>query len=117
MTTVVMGQPARVLGSPAPFLTTSKSFRRMLVVDREFGGRGTITGTVKEDKDPVDLPMRRRVRLYRENDGSLVDQTFSDEVTGVYVFENVNTRWKYTAIAYDHLHHYRASIADNLTPV
>lgn len=80
------------------------------------GGRGRITGTVKRDADPVDLPLRRRVRIHREVDGMMLRATWSDATTGAYLFTDINPAIKYTVISYDHEHNYRAVVADNITP-
>lgn len=84
--------------------------------DMEFSGNGFIAGTVKRDADPVDMPLRRRVRLHREVDGLMARETWSDATTGAYRFDGINEAYKYTVITYDHLHDYRAVVADNLTP-
>ena len=84
--------------------------------DFEFGGFGRIAGTVKKDADPSDLPLKRRVRLHREVDGLLIREVWSDAATGAYDFTEISMAHKYTVIAYDHLHDYRAVIADNITP-
>lgn len=84
--------------------------------DVEFGGFGAVSGTVERDADPVDLPMRRRVRLFDERSGLLVRETWSDAATGAYSFAGLDAARTYTVIAYDHEHHYRAVIADNMTP-
>lgn len=80
------------------------------------GGNGTISGTVKKDADPTDLPLRRRVRLMREVDGRVVRETWSDAATGAYTFAGIDPAQTYTALAYDHEHNYRAVVADNLVP-
>lgn len=84
--------------------------------DVEFGGRGVVSGTVKRDADPVDLPMRRRVRLFDERSGLLVREAWSEAATGAYSFAGLDATRTYTVVAYDHEHHYRAVIADNMTP-
>lgn len=84
--------------------------------DAEFGGRGVISGNVKYDADPTDLPLRRKVRLQREKDGRTIREVFSDKVTGNYEFTNIDEREKYTVISYDYEHNYRAVIADSITP-
>lgn len=84
--------------------------------DTIHGGRGRITGTVKRDADPVDLPLRRRVRIHREVDGMMLRATWSDATTGAYLFTDINPAIKYTVISYDHEHNYRAVVADNITP-
>lgn len=84
--------------------------------DLEFGGVGVIAGTVKRDADPSDLPLKRRVRLHREQDGLLIREVWSDATTGVYSFDWINETWRYTVITYDYEHNYRAVIADNILP-
>ena len=84
--------------------------------DLQFAGRGRISGTVKEDIDPVDRPVRRRVRLVRDRDGIVVRETWSDPTTGAYEFTEIDENATYSAISYDHTNNYRAVIADNLTP-
>ncbi len=83
--------------------------------DFEFGGFGRIAGTVKKDADP-DIPLKRRVRLHREQDGLLVREVWSHPVTGAYSFDYIDATKQYTVITYDYLHDYRAVIADNITP-
>lgn len=65
------------------------------------GGTGKIMGTVVRDANP-DIPWRRLVRLYREQDGLLVDATWSDEATGKFKFLRVDINYSYTTISYDH---------------
>ena len=77
--------------------------------------RGRINGTVKRKSDPTNIPLRRRVRLYRDIDGMLIAETWSD-VTGHFSFDFVESNWTYTAIAFDYERNYRAVLADNLTP-
>ena len=84
-------------------------------IDREFGGFGRIAGTVKEDGTP-DVPVKRRVRLHREQDGLLVREVWSHPTTGAYSFDHIDTTKRYTVITYDYEHDYRAVIADNITP-
>ena len=85
------------------------------VRDMYFAGTGRVRGTVKIKGTP-DAPAYRRVRLVRERDGLLVREQFSDAVTGVYDFKNIDETASYTVLSYDHLRNYRAVIADNLTP-
>lgn len=103
-------------GSPKPEFHTDGIPRARFLYDLENGGRGVILGTVKLDTDPVDLPLRRRVRLHREVDGMPVRETWSDAATGAYLFTHIHQGMRYTVIAYDHEHNYRAVVADNVTP-
>jgi len=75
---------------------------------------GRIVGTVKEKNTPTNVPLRRRVRLYRERDGALIRETWSDAATGAYVFEGLNETEEYTAMSYDHTRDKRAVVADRV---
>lgn len=85
-------------------------------IDMIFGGRGVISGTVKEQSLPVNTPLARRVRLIEERSGYVVAETWSDAVTGNYSFANIDRSLTYTVVSYDHTGLYRAVIADRLTP-
>lgn len=78
---------------------------------------GRIDGTVKRKSDPSNIPLARRVRLYRDIDGMLIAETWSDATTGYYKFDYIEANWTYTVIAFDYEHNYRAVLGDNLTPV
>jgi hypothetical protein len=82
----------------------------------QFKGRGRIAGTVKEKATPTNVPLARKVRLYREPDGRLIRTTWSDPVTGAYEFCGIPLDYRYVVVSYDHLGLYRATIADNLAP-
>jgi hypothetical protein len=86
--------------------------------DRHFycGGLGVIASTVKEKATPSDLPLARLVRLFTQREGLLVAATWSDPVTGVYRFENLDPSLEYFAVADDHERIYRSVIASNLVP-
>lgn len=91
----------------------SKVYRvlRNFLVER---ATGTVTGTTKEKHLPENTPLSRRVRLYRERDGAMIAETWSDPTTGTYTFTGVDTADRYTVLTYDYLHNYRAVAADNL---
>jgi hypothetical protein len=84
----------------------------------EFKGTGRITGTVKEvgvqSNLQSNLPVHRRVRLYRERDGALVREVWSDPASGTYTFPGVPMGERYTVLSHDHQRNFRAVIADNL---
>lgn len=71
---------------------------------------------VKEKTASTNVPLRRRVQLYNQRDSRLVREVWSDPVTGEYSFDNIRGDATYFVIAFDHTGHYRAVIADNLTP-
>jgi hypothetical protein len=109
-------QPAAI-GYQTPGYTTTRvrgadtATRR----DMQYFGAGQIVGTVKEKNTPANTPLVRRVRLVHERTGNLVRETWSD-AAGNYAFTELDTSAAYTVLSYDHLHNYRAVIADNLTP-
>lgn len=76
--------------------------------------RGRIIGTVKRKNTPTNMPLARRVRLYRDVDGMLIAETWSRAADGVYQFDYIEEGQSYTAIALDHEHVYRMVGADNL---
>lgn len=82
----------------------------------QFKGRGRIAGTVKEKSTPTNVPLARKVRLYREPDGRLVRTTWSAPVTGAYEFHGIPLDAVYTVVSYDHTGVYRSAAADNLIP-
>ncbi|MBV5297854.1 MAG: LamG domain-containing protein [Rhodoferax sp.] len=79
----------------------------------ELSGRYQLSGTVKVT--PA-TPVARKVRLYREPDGMLVNETWSDASTGIYAFYDIPEYTSYTVISYDHTETFRAVIADRITP-
>lgn len=85
-----------------------------IVISDNSNGTGAISGTVKEKATPSNIPLSRKVRLIRERDGKCVREIWSDPVTGEYTFSGLDPAQTYTAIGYDHLHNYRATVADNL---
>jgi hypothetical protein len=90
--------------------------RPVIYRDMQYGGRGKVTGTVKEKALPANTPLNLRVRLISERDNALVREIWSDPVTGVYEFVDIDPTLTYTVLSYDHLRNYRAVVADNLTP-
>lgn len=94
-------------------LSQAARSRTNFLFDRTANGR--IRGTVERDATPADVPMRRRVSLLRDIDLMVVQQQWSDAVTGAYDFKYVETDQAYTVIAHDYEHNYRAVIADNLS--
>lgn len=90
--------------------------RAVFFIDLQYGGIGTVYGTVKEKNTPANTPLRRKVRLIDERSGIVIRETWSDAVTGAYEFRGVKQGVPYTVLAYDHEHNFRAFAADNLLP-
>jgi hypothetical protein len=83
--------------------------------DIHFGGNGVIAGTVKEKATPLNVALVRRVQLISTHTNLLVAETWS-ESDGSYRFEQIDARQRYAVVSFDHERHYRAVIADNLSP-
>lgn len=82
--------------------------------NHHYHGHYRITGTVKERGVPDDKPVSRRVLLFDERTQICVRETWSDAVTGEYLFDEISGVPRYFVVAFDHRHNYRAVIADNL---
>jgi len=81
------------------------------------GGKGYITGSVKEKvTPPPSIARHERVRLIRERDGRCIRETWSDATTGAFTFANIDETLRYTVVAYDHTNTLRAVIGDNILP-
>lgn len=106
--------PVASAGAAAPF-SGGKVIGVLRTGDKIHGGAGRIVGTVEEKGSP-NAPLRRKVRLHRDVDGTPVRETWSDAKTGAYMFADINPAYTYTVIAYDYTHNYRAVIADGLAP-
>ena len=85
--------------------------------DQTFGGLYMLSGTVKQLATPSNLPLYRHVRLFDERTGIFIDSTWSDAVTGAYAFTNIKGNVRYTVVAFDYPHGFRAVVADNILPV
>lgn len=104
-----------ILGDPSPTEFTMDSPWARRDIDIEFGGRGTIAGTLKVKGSP-NTPIARRVRLLGEPSGVIAREAISDAVTGAYGFTELSMKYKYSVLAYDYAKNYRAVVADNIAP-
>jgi hypothetical protein len=87
----------------------------VLPVNGRWAGQYKITGTTKNKSSPSNLPVGRRVRLHDQNSGEVVQETWSDEVTGVYSFDYISNGVFYIT-AFDHTGNYNGVIATGITP-
>ena len=83
--------------------------------DVEFGGPGTIYGTTKTKGTP-NLPTKARVVLLHQRSKLPVRETWSDPVTGAFVFGGIDTSQQFLALAEDAEGHFRPVAANRLTP-
>lgn len=75
--------------------------------------KGVIAGTVKRKDSPTNIPLVRRVRLYRDSDGMLIREAWSDK-DGNFRFDRVEEWESYTVVSHDYTKTYRAIVADNI---
>lgn len=95
-------------------LPTLASFRTATSAP-EYTGNFKIVGIVNVDDDP-DYPVARRVRLYTQDNGRFVAETWSQEGTGFYIFDYIRGDRKYFITAEDYNHLFNAVINDNVSP-
>ena len=98
-----------------PNTTASTHAREYTHCDIYYGGDGSITGTVKEKHSPANTPLYRRVLLIDERSQQVIRETWSDATTGNFAFNGIKIGPAYSTLSFDHLHNYRAQIADNLS--
>lgn len=80
--------------------------------DAHDGGVYKVQGTVAIDSTP-DIPVRRKVRLFCLTSGRFVRETWSDPVTGGYLFEYIR-QGPWLVVAHDYTGSYNAVVADNI---
>lgn len=104
----------RGAGLDAPATTPRIAMARVRSLGhRYYGGAGVLTGTVKVKGSP-NYPVARPVRLFRDRDAVCVGEVWSDPTTGAYQFVDLDPSERYTAMALDYVHTFRAAVGDNL---
>ena len=88
------------------------NYRALNLLDAEFGGRGRIYGTVSRKTTSANVAVARRVRLHRSVDGYLARETWS-KADGSYEFREINPRYEYDVIAWDHELQEFSTVANN----
>lgn len=83
-------------------------------VDTWDGGTVSIVGNVKKVGLPANQPLRRKVRLYHLKERRFLRETWSDAVTGDFVFPGLKAEVEYYVMVLDHEHVYRALVADRI---
>ena len=101
--------------APVPAFSTRRAAPLQLARDVEHGGPGTIYGTTKTKGTP-NAPTKARVVLQHQRSKLPVRETWSDPITGAFVFEGVDTNQQFLALAEDVEGHFRPVAANRLTP-
>ena len=104
-----------VASSPVLPHSADASLRSVFACDVEHGGPGTIYGTTKTKGTP-NLPTKARVVLQHQRSKLPVRETWSDPVTGAFVFTGIDTSQQFLALAEDAEGHFRPVAANRLTP-
>ena len=100
--------------APVPAFSTLR-VDAQVARDVEFGGRARIWGTTKTKGTP-NLPTKARVVLLHQRSKLPVRETWSDPVTGAFVFSGIDTSQQFLALAEDAAGHFRPVAASRLTP-
>ena len=96
-------------------LRTLTARRGLNARDAEVGGLGTLYGTTKTKGTP-NQPAKARVVLQHQRSKLPVRETWSDPVTGAFVFNGIDTGQQFLALAEDAEGHFRPVAANRLTP-
>jgi hypothetical protein len=78
-------------------------------------GNYMIYGTVKNTGLP-DFPVYRRLRLHLSQSGAVIDDVFSDPITGDYQFRYLKYG-SYYVVSFDHTGQYNGVIATDIYPI
>lgn len=76
------------------------------------GGKGVVSGTTV--KVPSDIPVARKVRLFEEKSGLLIQEVWSD-AAGAYVFNGLSDNY-YFITAHDHTLEFNGVIQSHVRP-
>ena len=101
--------------APVPAHSTPLTPRLQLARDVEHGGPGTIYGTTKTKGTP-NQPAKARVVLLHQRSKLPVRETWSDPVTGAFVFSGIDATQQFLVLAEDAEGHFRPVAANRLTP-
>ena len=100
---------AALSGPPLGGASIAKTFHAN---DTQDGGTFKVQGTVAIDATP-DIPVKRKVRLFCLQSGRLVRETWSDPVTGGYLFDYIR-QGPWLVVSHDYANSYNAVVADNI---
>lgn len=107
---------AQIVASfPAVFSSIRSAAALKTARDVEHGGPGTVYGTTKTKGTP-NLPAHARVVLLHQRSKLPVRETWSDPVTGAFVFSGIDTSQQFLTLAEDAAGNFRPVAANRLTP-
>lgn len=117
-TAALLRDPIKILAGTLPVTGNARLLSPPIksLKDVNWGGFYKITGTLKVDDTPTDIPVHRLLILLVEPMMIRVSAVWSDAVTGAYEFNNIRGDYRYTVLGMDYQHDYRGVVADNLIP-
>ena len=101
--------------APVPAFSARRTAPLQLARDVEVGGPGAIYGTTKTKGTP-NQPAKARVVLLHQRSKLPVRETWSDPVTGAFVFSGIDTSQQFLTLAEDAAGNFRPVAANRLTP-
>ena len=107
--------PQIAASAPVPAHSARSAAPLQTARDVEFGGAGTIYGTTKTKGTP-NTPTKARVVLQHQRSKLPVRETWSDPVTGNFVFTGIDTNQQFLTLAEDAAGNFRPVAASRLTP-
>ena len=108
---------ARIAASSPVPAHSALSAPPLLARDMEFGGAGRIWGTTKIETSPGSrVPTKARVSIFRGRDKLLAREVWSDQVTGEWAVNGLDTRQDFVVLAQDSAGNYQPVAADKTMP-
>ena len=108
-------RPIVAASAPVPPHSTRLAAPMQRARDIEVGGPGTIYGTTKTKGAP-NQPAKARVVLLHQRSKLPVRETWSDPITGAFVFEGIDTTQQFLTLAEDAAGNFRPVAASRLVP-
>lgn len=106
-----------IVAASMPLVAHSmRASRVQMARDIEFGGTGRIFGTTKSKANPSNLPTKARVVLLHQRSKLLVRETWSDPLTGDFMFDGLDVQQEFLALAEDAGGNFAAVAAQRLVP-
>lgn len=84
-----------------PDFVILKTRPALISSDLQFFGAGQVSGTTANVGTPSNLPVRRRVRVHRQDSGRPLREVWSDRITGAYEFKELPLATLFV-LAFDH---------------
>lgn len=111
-TSIITARPLNLSASPITNSLNGSVIEQRPQMSLLHGGKGVVSGTTV--KVPSDIPVARKVRLFEEKSGLLIQEVWSD-ATGAYVFNGLSDNY-YFITAHDHTLEFNGVIQSHVRP-